>query len=51
MYLQCTTTHFVQSGGFLKGSSEKKKRLQLMKDSKHLPCLYVIEATPGRIAN
>lgn len=48
MYLQCTTTHFVQSGGFLKGSGEKKKkRLQLMKDSKHLPCLYVIEATPG----
>lgn len=25
MYLQCTTTHFVQSGGFLKGSGEKKK--------------------------
>lgn len=26
MYLQCTTTHFVQSGGFLKGSGEKKKK-------------------------
>lgn len=25
MYLQCTTTYFVQSGGFLKGSGEKKE--------------------------